>query len=301
MMSGKIGLGLITCNAVEKFKQSVLTVPEVDAFVIVNDGLPYESSVYPTRAVLIQHDKNYSVGKSKNDALRYLFEQGCEHIFLMEDDVLIKNPEIINKYIRASETTGLLHFNYALQGSNNRKPLFEKKNKLSKLYDSLFNSQKVKADKFLLKKYDQSNAEPNPKAIIEFENNISISLYPHCVGAFSYYRNTVIEKVGYMDETFKNAWEHVEHTYQICALNFHTPFWWFADVTDSKNDIDNIVNVIETSTIRNNPNWNKNSIESERYFIKKIGCKPSKIPQTSKAKIASFFKKKNALKIRFNF
>ena len=96
-IDGKIGIGFITCNAVNKFKQSILTVPEVDHLVIVNDGFPYDADVYPTRAIVIQHDKNYSVGKSKNDALKKLYELGCEHIFLMEDDVLIKNPAIIQK------------------------------------------------------------------------------------------------------------------------------------------------------------------------------------------------------------
>ncbi|HEX8545751.1 MAG TPA: hypothetical protein VF691_02255, partial [Cytophagaceae bacterium] len=77
----KIGLGLITCNAVEKLRLSAPTVPGwIRDFVIVNDGIPYNDFSYPAHAHLIQHEKNYSVGKSKNDALRYLYDRGCTHI-----------------------------------------------------------------------------------------------------------------------------------------------------------------------------------------------------------------------------
>jgi hypothetical protein len=280
-MSGKIGLGLITCNAVGKFKQSVLTVPEVDSFVIVNDGKPYDDEVYPARAVVIQHDKNYSVGKSKNDALRYLLNEGCEHIFLMEDDVLIKNPEIIYKYINASETTGILHLNYALQGPNNRKP----KSKIRRRTDRILG----KIAQYLVSNFNQSKSIPEPKAIVTFDNGVSISLYHNCVGAFSYYRKSLLEQTGFMDETFVNAWEHVEHTYQICKTGNHPPFWWFADVTDSINDIDNIDNVIEQSTIRSNPNWVNRGLEAEQYFESKIGCTPGAIPHVSREKIKDYF------------
>ncbi len=34
----------------------------------------------------IQHDVNRGVGITKNDALRYLLDKDCEHIFLIEDD-----------------------------------------------------------------------------------------------------------------------------------------------------------------------------------------------------------------------
>lgn len=36
-----------------------------------------------------------------------------------------------------------------------------------------------------------------------------------CVGSFVYYHRSVIEEVGYMDENFHNAWEHVVHSLMI--------------------------------------------------------------------------------------
>lgn len=291
MMNKKIGLGLITCNAVEKFNQSVLTVPQVDCFVIVNDGLPYPNTVYPTNAFVIQHELNCGVGKSKNDALKYLVAQGCDHIFLMEDDVLIKNPEVINKYILASETTGILHFNYALQGPNNFWIPFVKPSFWDKVLNYLgVNSQEISKDSAV--------AVPHPKAIIAYENGVSISLYPHCVGAFSYYRKSLLENVGFLDEVFVNAWEHVEHTYQIILKGYHPPFWWFADISSSKSDLSNIENVIEASTIRKNPLWIENSILAENHFKFKTGYVVGDIPTVPKKKVASFLDKRALVKIK---
>ncbi|RYE49996.1 MAG: PDZ domain-containing protein, partial [Sphingobacteriales bacterium] len=91
-MSNKIGIGIITYNAPEKINQSAFSVPtSVRDFVIVNDGNPYDQSFYPDHAYIIQHTENQGVSKSKNDVLKYLLEKGCEHIFIMEDDVIIKD------------------------------------------------------------------------------------------------------------------------------------------------------------------------------------------------------------------
>jgi len=121
MSKQKIGLGVVTCNKPERLLQSGKTIPDVDELVIVNDGKAYVDEVYPQNAELIQHEKNMCVGVSKNDAMRYLIQAGCEHIFLMEDDVLIKNPGVFEAYIKAAEVSGIWHMNYALQGPANRK------------------------------------------------------------------------------------------------------------------------------------------------------------------------------------
>lgn len=266
---GKIGLGIVTYNAPEKIISSAFSIPKnvIDEFVIVNDGTPYEPSCYPPFAHVIQHEKNMKVAKTKNDALRFLIDKGCDHLFLMEDDVIIKNEKVFQQYIDASYHSGIMHFNFALQGPHNFKKIIGKHSTKGDLTDRIF---------------DEDTGVPNPIYTIEYPNQTIISFYPACVGAFSYFRREVIEKVGYFNENFQNSWEHVEHTYQIIKQQYHPPFGWFADLSNSNSYLDNIPNCMENSTIAKDPSWKENSVNGEQYFKKLHGFIPGKIPKTSK-------------------
>ena len=45
----------------------------------------------------------------------------CDYIFIIEDDMLIKKPDVFNKYIEAYQATGIHHFNYGPGSPFNRK------------------------------------------------------------------------------------------------------------------------------------------------------------------------------------
>ncbi len=118
----KIGVGIITCDRHEFLKRSLASIPKADLVVIVNDGKPldFDLSSYPID-FLVQHEQRFGVAKSKNDALELLLQEGCEHLFLIEDDILIKRSDIFEFYIRASQTSGILHFNFCLSSPMNIK------------------------------------------------------------------------------------------------------------------------------------------------------------------------------------
>lgn len=243
-MSEKIGLGIVTYNRPAYFKRIFETVPlhgTVDEIVVVNDGLPYKQEI-PVK--LIQHDVNKGVGISKNDALRYLLDKGCDHLFLMEDDILIKNKNVFQRYITASKQTGIQHFNYSQHGLMNKR-----------------------AD----------STTPNPRFVVEYSKDTSIALYPHCVGAFSYYSRKCLDVVGLIDENFYNACEHVEHTYRIIEHNMHPPFWSFADIADSNNYLSDIPWSIETSTISSRPDHQEIVKKADKLFQQKHGTTPVQI------------------------
>lgn len=275
-MNNKIGVGLITCNKQDRFKQSAPLIPNVDEFVVVNDGLPYPNDIYPKNAHVIQHGRNMCVGISKNDAMRYLMQKGCRHIFLVEDDILIQKPDVFEAYIHAAENSGIWHLNYALQGPANRKQVAQ-------------GAMNVEERGKLLQ-----NSEPNPRAKIDYDG-IEIALYPNCVGAFSYFLSSVIKAVGYHDEQFKNAFEHVEHTYRIIKAGLHPPFWWFADLGNSQNYIDNIPGCIENSTISHTPEWIQNFQKAMAYNKFKHGFTPQETPDTPSEKVLNILEelKKN--------
>jgi GT2 family glycosyltransferase len=261
-MKNKIGLGVITCNKPDRLTLSAPTIPldKVDELVIINDGTPYESSIYPTGAEVIQHTKNMCVGPSKNQAMRNLLQKDCDHIFIMEDDVLIKRSDVFEAYIHAAEKSGIWHLNYALQGPANRKqdqngPMnIQERGKL------------------------QQSSEPNPRAVIDYDG-IDMAFYPNSVGAFSYFHKGVIKAIGYHDEKFKNCWEHVEHTYRIIKAGLHPPFWWFADRADSQDYLGDVPNCIEESTIAHTPDWIANFQSGMAWYKNKHGWTPQETPQ----------------------
>lgn len=253
-----IGVGMVTYNAEDRIKQSAFTIPKwVENFVIVNDGTPYDKSSYPEHAVIIQHETNKCVGAAKNTAIDYLLSKGCEHIFLIEDDILIKNEDVFKEYIKHSVISGIKHLNFALHGPANKK-------------DST-------GFKTLAERVDTNN-EPNPRKITKYEDDVEIAFYPNSVGAFSYFHREVLEKVGGFDKAYVNAWEHVEHTFKTINAHYHPSFWYFADINKSWEYLSDIPNSIENSTIARSDTWQKNNMNGLRWFKKTYGLTPMEIP-----------------------
>ena len=251
----KVGFGMVTYNSPHRIVESAFTVPKwIKHFVIVNDGTPYDDNCYPEHAHLIQHETNKCVGAAKNTAIQYLMDQGCEHIFIMEDDILIKDEKVFEQYIKHSALSGIKHLNFALHGPANKKG--------STGFKDLSDRKDV-------------DGEPNPRLVIPYPDGIKIVLYPNCVGAFSYYHRSVIEKIGLFDPAFKNAWEHVEHTFQAIKSGFHPPFWYFADIENSWEFLTDIPNSIENSTIARTPEWNENFRKGTLWYKKKHGVTPT--------------------------
>jgi hypothetical protein len=271
-----VGVGMVTYNAEHRIKQSAFTIPKwIENFVIVNDGTPYDKDSYPEHATIIQHQKNECVGKSKSDAIKWLMDKGCEHIFIIEDDILIKNENVFEEYIKHSLISGIKHLNFALHGPANKKGFggFSTLEERAKLNDS---------------------GEPNPRMVVDYEMDIKIALYPNCVGAFSYYHKKVIDKVGLFDPVFKNAWEHVDHTYETHKKGFHPSFWYFADISNSSEYLTDIVGSIENSTIARSEQWNKNFKIGSEHYRRKHGIYPTQTPLVDKDTV------NNQLQILYN-
>lgn len=259
----KIGLGIVTHNRQDYFKEIIKHVP-VDVLsevVVVNDGTPYDGVQIP--GTLIQHDNNRGVGVSKNNALKHLLDKGCDHLFLMEDDIIVKNKDVFSKYIQASKLTGIQHFNYSQHGWMNKHFI-----------------------------NNQPSDVPNPKVKIDY-GDVEIALYMHCVGAFSYYSKKCLDVVGLIDERFFNACEHVDHTYQIIKHDMHPQFWWFADLANSNDYLADIPWTRQTSTISSRSDHNELVKAADQVFLSKNGLVPMQIPQASisdvKAKLKQIY------------
>lgn len=62
---------------------------------------------------------NGGVAKNKNQGLKYLLANDCDHLFLMEDDILMKDPNTCIKYIKYAAMHRLEHLNFAHHGPAN--------------------------------------------------------------------------------------------------------------------------------------------------------------------------------------
>ena len=261
-----IFVGIVTCNRVDFFNKcysSVLNANNVDVIAVCNDGT--EEVELKKYTIYLRHDKNKGVGISKNDLLKKALSiPEVEHIFILEDDMIVKDPDVFNIYVKAAKKSGIYHLNYGPGSPFNRKQDFE--------FD-LHNRHECKQDTPL-----------NPKFVVDYGDNISLAFYEHSVAMLTYFHRSVLEDVGLHDEEFFNAWEHVDLTYRIIKAGYHPPFWWFADVAESDKLISEAPTAIENSTIaKDTEQWKKNVYGGREIYKKKHGHYPNMPPVSDRA------------------
>ena len=239
MENCKIGVGITTYNRLGYLRGLIHSLVPcekyIDELIVVNDGGETPNWDLPY-GKWIDNEHNMGVGKSKNKALKYLHEAGCKYMFLIEDDVKILDTQVFKKYIEASKRSNIQHFNFAFHGLDN-----------------------------------YHNGLPAIKLKVEYSPTVAVCLYPNVYGAFSFYTKKCIDEVGYMDEYYYNAMEHVDHTMEIIKAGMHPPFRWFADIADSNLYIQEQDEGHEQSEIRRDSSWIKNFHNAADYFAQKQG------------------------------
>ena len=220
----KIGVGIITCDredfytkTSESLSKALHTYSNYE-IVTVNDG----TNLLKHQPInVINTGGKQGVSKAKNAALKFLLDNNCDYIFLIEDDVIIKDTSVFYRYIEASTLTGIQHFNFAFHGRDN------------------YNSA----------------GQPAIRLRVEYSKDVAVCCYPNVYGAFSFYTKKCLDVVGLMDEEYYNAMEHVDHTYFVAAAGMTTPFRWFADIADSDAYIGEIDRDHSGSVIRKDEKW----------------------------------------------
>ena len=255
MVPNKIGIGIITCNRPDFFNKCYDSIPDehLDRVVIINDGKPFN---FYDKKRFIQHETNKNVGYSKNEAMTYFLDEGCDYIFTLEDDIIIKDPDIFEKYIDASNKTGIQHFNFGF-------------------------SQRENLD---------HNLKPVYRKTIDY-GDVKIVLTPNILGAFTFYTRKALQTVGLHHKDFnKGHGDHLELTYRAAKHGFTTPFWWFADLYGSWDMIENQSNFTTDSVVRSK-NFEQNFNEARAIFKQLHGCDIFEIPQSSEQEVINTLKK----------
>ncbi len=280
----KIGIGVITYNRPDYLKGLVNSLVPcekiINKLVVINDGGKVPEWQLPF-GKWINNKKNCGIAISKNNALKYLLEKNCDYFFLIEDDMIIKDLNVFEQYIEASEVSGIQHFNYGPGSPFNRKQTIQN-------YD-LHNRHLL-----------DEKSEPNPYMIVDY-GSCKIALYQHTVAMFSFFTKRLVdEKLAYMPEDYDRCWEHVDGTYQIIKAGYHPPFWAFADLANSHFLIEEAPNAIQNSSIaKDRDEWMQKVLEGREIYKKKHGHYPNQIAQPTKEQIIKSLKtiKKNYSKI----
>ena len=274
-MAEKIGVGIITCERPDYLNNLLYSIDKeaagIDRIVVIDDGIKKTVHSHPKVNFVKHTDGRVGVGKSKNMAICDLFDADCDYIFIIEDDMLIKDQTVFKQYIEASKVSGIQHFNYGPGSPFNRK-------------------QKIKDFDLHNRHLLSQDTDPNPKLILDYKI-CKIALYEHTVAMFSFFTREIIKKVGYIDEQFYNAWEHVDHTYCIIKAGYHPPFWWFADLANSHDLLTEAPGAIDNSSIANQTEqWQKNVYGGRELYLKKHGHYPNQPPYVSKEEVINKIK-----------
>jgi glycosyltransferase involved in cell wall biosynthesis len=247
MKKGKIGVGITTYNSESYFKTlyDSLQNSKIDELVVVNGGSPYTGDY---KCKWIQDEVNRFPSACRNDCISYLLETGCEHIFLIEDDMIIKRPDIFEEYIKHSQISGLDYLCFVSTSGDCGIP-----------------------------------HKRTPKVVIQYSPSTSISFYANMCNEFTYHHYTCFEKCGLYDSNLRDLFD-VEMVYRQTKSNSKvSPFWWFADITNSDDFVEN--NPVAVSRLQTDrPDGSRNQIIGKmyEYFLNKHKLNVNQIPSISK-------------------
>ena len=251
----KIGVGIVTYNSENYYKELFNSIDQskIDHLVTVNGGDEY-SKHYGNH--WIQHNVNKYPAVCRNDAIVALLKEGCDHIFIIEDDMLLQDSEIFQKYIETSKVSGLKYFSFVSTSWESGTP--EKR---------------------------------TPRLVAKYNEITSVSFYRNMCNEFTYHHKSCYDKVGFYDSQFRDPFD-IDMAYRESREDYAAPFWWFADVTDSDFYIKN--NPVAVSRLQGErPDGNREQRIQEQWslFFKKHKCHVSQIPDTTKEQVLEKIKK----------
>jgi glycosyltransferase involved in cell wall biosynthesis len=226
----KIGVGITTYNSEKYFEALYNSLPlsKITELVVVNDGEPY-SNKYDCN--WIQHHRNNGPSVSRNDCLLFLQDRDIDYFFLIEDDMIIKDPNIFEKYIEASNESKLEYLCFVSTSWESGTP-----------------------------------GNRAPKLEVQYNNNVSICFYPHMCNEFTFKTRQCLQDTGLYDKRFKYMFD-VENVYNITKARHCPGFWWFPDIKNSDELIQN--NPETQSRVNNNGERDKNIAPDFKRFYEK--------------------------------
>lgn len=247
-------LGIITCNREDMLRVLVDSIdPDCMAKkIIVNNGAPLKGT-YDGYEILQSKRNPTSVGSGKNVFFREaknLFPDGW--LVCLEDDIEILDNNVWEKYISTALESGIIgQLSYGVHGGVNGGSVL-------------------------------STGEPNILKTVQYEKN-KVDFYPQSFAAFTLHHASVFKLVGYMDENYVNAGEHLDHYYRMFLDKKlgGVPWGYFPDASQSYLYIKDQDTNHEKSVIRSQDNFKQNFLDAWALFRRKYQVFPHEVPRPS--------------------
>lgn len=253
----KIGVGITTYNSESYFEALYNSLPlsKIDEFVVVNGGEKYQKTY---SADWIQHNKNRFPSICRNDCITFLLNKNCEHIFIIEDDMIIKNENIFDVYIKASKISGLKYFSFVSMSEKAGLP-----------------------------------HQRTPRMTVGYSPEIAISFYENMCNEFTYHHKSSFLQTGLYDSKMRDLFD-ADRVYRDSLYNKNvSPFWWFADLANSDDFIMNNPDASSRLQDINRPDGSRSDFihDTLKYFQDKHGIPINSVPLKSKEEVIEFLKK----------
>jgi hypothetical protein len=248
----KTALAIITCNR-EEFLHKVLSSIDknsVGEIFVINAGNRLENK--PEDVKVIQCNRNPTVvGIAKNIALREMKKNGYEFLFLMEDDVLVKNNKVFEKYIETAMDSGLWagQLSYGVHGG---------------VGGGNVNDEGI----------------PLKRLTVQYGTH-KVDLYRNSFHAFVLYHANTLNHIGYFSENYLNAAEHLDHYYTAFLKGLGCNYWYFPDIENSFDYLEDIDHNHGNSVIRNSTEFTSNFSTSWGIFKEKFNFYPHEVSNSS--------------------
>lgn len=129
-----IGVGVTTYCRPEMAEKSIRALIKqcgsiADRIAVYNDGSDPKFRGSYSRAFkpLLNHDRakvfdvaqNHGVAVAKNQLIAYLLSEGCDRVFLLEDDIKITAPQAVTSYLSIADKHDVPHLSFAHHGPAN--------------------------------------------------------------------------------------------------------------------------------------------------------------------------------------
>jgi len=228
------GIAITTHNRSEWCENLINSIKELhDPIIVVNDGKPYDWECDKSNVKIIQNEHNLGIPKSKNRGiLTLLSDASVKYIFTIEDDMLIKDISVFQRFIAAAEETKIPFFTFPAHAPHVGQP-----------------------------------HQRTPVASVQYKEH-SIDFFPHMVASFCMFSRDLLLSGGLYDESYGNSWFDVDLIYRLAKAKLIPPFWHFPCIKNIDDYIEMIPESIEKSEAHAQ-NWNIQ--QNGQMFARKNG------------------------------
>ena len=111
----KIGIAICTYNRDKHFIKLLTDVynnKPINSFIIVVKDKNIEYKTPFLHLCDCYKNPTGNIAHSKNIALDEMIKQGCKHLFLLEDDIIIKDFSIFDQFIKTAKAFNIDHLNF---------------------------------------------------------------------------------------------------------------------------------------------------------------------------------------------